>query len=189
MALGILDLAEASDADLALAARDDARAFGELFVRHRVAVYRYLRARTTSDDEAAELTAVTFERAFVAMPRYRSITEAGPLPWLLRIARNAAIDAARRRGRDRALDALPPERLPADAVDPEAALVGAEELQRVRELVLRLPEPQRDAVILRYASGLPAREIAAVIGRSQSATEKLLVRGLARLKEAYRVEP
>ena len=63
--------------------------------RHRLAVFRYLRTRTRSEDDAVELTAVAFERAITAMPRYRP-TGGGILAWLLRIARNAAIDAGRR---------------------------------------------------------------------------------------------
>lgn len=88
-------LATDRDDDLALAARSDPAAFGLLYDRHRLAVYRYLRTRTASADDAAELTAVVFERALAAMSRYRP-SGGGILAWLLRIARNAAIDASRR---------------------------------------------------------------------------------------------
>jgi DNA-directed RNA polymerase specialized sigma24 family protein len=83
------------DEELALAARSDPAAFGLLYDRHRLTVFRYLRTRTVDEDDAAELTAVTFERALTAMPRYRP-TGGGFPAWLLRIARNAAIDAGRR---------------------------------------------------------------------------------------------
>jgi DNA-directed RNA polymerase specialized sigma24 family protein len=83
------------DEELALAARSDPAAFGLLYDRHRLAVFRYLRTRTNSEDDAAELTAVVFARALMAMPRYRPAA-GGFLAWLLRIARNAAIDAGRR---------------------------------------------------------------------------------------------
>ena len=52
-------------------------------------------ATSRSEDDAADLTAVAFERALAAMPRYRP-TGGGFRAWLLRIARNAAIDAGRR---------------------------------------------------------------------------------------------
>ncbi|MBA2444166.1 MAG: hypothetical protein H0V49_02390, partial [Nocardioidaceae bacterium] len=61
------------DEELALAARTDPDAFGILYRRHRLSVFRYLRTRTASDDDAAELTAVAFERALAAIPRYRSV--------------------------------------------------------------------------------------------------------------------
>ena len=179
---------ESTDLDLAAAAREDPRAFGALFQRHRDAVYRFLRARGAADDDAAELTAVTFERAFMAVSRYRESSAGGPLSWLLRIARNAAIDESRRRRRTTPLDDLPLAAHADDPAGPEAGLLESEALERVRALVRALPEPQRDAVILRYATRLPAREIAMVIGKSPAATEKLLVRALATLREAYRVD-
>ena len=74
----------------------DAEPFETLYLRHRTAVYRYARARSASDDDAADLTALTFERAFIAYGRYRE-AGGGVLAWLFRIARNAAIDEARHR--------------------------------------------------------------------------------------------
>ena len=170
-----------SDEDLAVAARVDRDAFGLLYERHRLPVYRYLRARVGSDDAAAELTAVTFERALGAIGRYRT-RGGGLLAWLLRIARNAAIDDARRRS-PRPLEyalAVPGES------DPAAAVVVAERHAVLRSAVAALPEPQREAVLLRYASRLTAREIGEVIGRSEAATQKLLSRALATLRETHR---
>ena len=57
------------DEELAVAARTDATAFGLLYERHRLAVYRYLRTRTASAEDAADLTGLTVERALVAKPR------------------------------------------------------------------------------------------------------------------------
>lgn len=85
-----------ADDDLAKRAASDTDVFAELYVRHREPVFRYLRARCRDEDDALELTAVTFEKALRAMHRYRP--QAGGLrPWLVRIARNAAVDAHRRR--------------------------------------------------------------------------------------------
>ena len=52
--------------------------------------------------------------------------------------------------------------------------------------VNRLPDVQREALALRYAAGLTAREIGAVIGKSEQATQKLLSRALATLREEHR---
>ena len=161
----------------------DAEPFETLYLRHRTAVYRYARARSASDDDAADLTALTFERAFIAYGRYRE-AGGGALAWLFRIARNAAIDEARHRR-------LASEREPlfaqASADDPPDELARSETADEVRALLELLPEPAREAVVLRFASGLTAREIAAVIGKSLAATEKLLSRAIATLKEAHDV--
>ncbi len=170
------------DDELALAARTDPAAFGVLYERHRLALFRYLRTRTRTEDEAAELTAVAFERAFAAMPRYRP-AGGGVLAWLLRIARNAAIDAGRR------AQAVPFDTELADATgapSPEAAIVERERLAILAAAVDQLPDLQRDALALRYAAGLTAREIGAALGKTEHATQKLISRALATLREDYR---
>jgi RNA polymerase sigma-70 factor (ECF subfamily) len=164
----------------ALRARDDRTAFAALYVRHREAVYRYLRARCASDDDALELTAVTFERALAAMPRYTS-RGGGVVAWLLRIARNAVIDEERKR-RPLVPQWKTPEATSAEPT-PEEAAIGAEERRALRRLLADLPEVQRDALALRYGTGLTARQIGGVIDKSEEATQKLINRAVARLKE------
>ena len=157
--------------------RLDASTFGLIYEQHRLSVYRYLRARTRSEDEALELAAVTFERAFSHLGGFRR-RDGGVHAWLLRIARNSSIDAHRRRrpsvdlaGADAALGRMA---MQADRVDQQRT--------EVLDLVDRLPVDQRDALRLRYASGLSTREIGAVMGKREGAVQKQI--GLAALREA-----
>ncbi len=161
-------------------ARSDREAFGALYVAHRETVFRYLRARCGSDDDALDLTGVTFERALAAIPRYAS-RGGGVVAWLLRIARNAVIDQERRR-RPLIPQWKAPEHASPDPT-PEEASINAEERRTLREHLAQLPAVQRDALALRYAAGLTASEIGAVIGKSEEATQKLMSRAIARLKE------
>ena len=71
---------------------------------------------------------------------------------------------------------------------PEEAYLAAERAAELRELVRGLPEVQRDAIALRYASGLSASEIGQVIGKSEAASQKLIQRALATLREARHVD-
>jgi RNA polymerase sigma-70 factor (ECF subfamily) len=159
--------------------------FTAAYVEHREAVYRFLRAQVGSDDEALELTAVTFERAWAAFPRYKE-TACGMAPWFLRIARNAALDEVRRRRRRLPIWLVRTESDYAPQEDePEAHALRSDERRRLRALLDQLPDLQRDAVALKFGAGLTAREIGQVLGRSEEAAQKLVSRGLARLKEAY----
>lgn len=170
------------DEELALAARSDPAAFGILYERHRLAVFRYLRTRTQNEDDAADLTALAFEKALIAMPRYRP-AGGGFVAWILRIARNAAIDAGRR------ATTVPLAEDLADvgsASAPEATVLATESRATLATAVARLPEIQREAIVLRYAARLTANEIAAVIGKREAATQKLLTRALATIRETYR---
>lgn len=163
------------------AERLDAASFGFVYAEHRLSVYRYLRARTQSEEDALDLTAVTFERAFASLGRFRR-RDGGVRAWLLRIARNSAIDAHRRRrptvdlaGADVHLSR---NAIEADRVDQERT--------EILDLVGRLPGDQRDALLLRYAAGLTAKEIGAVIRKSEDAVQKQIERGLAALREELR---
>lgn len=165
----------ADDAELAHAATLDRAAFLAIYERHRTPVYRYLRARTTTDADAQDLTAITFERAMGAIHRFRPVG-GGMAAWLIRIARNAHADARRqkhRRGAETLADADVPVVDPSD--DPVI----------LRSMIDALPDAQRDAIQLRFAAGLTAREIGGVLGVSEAAAQKQIERGLAALKEAY----
>jgi RNA polymerase sigma-70 factor, ECF subfamily len=172
------------DDDLALAARRDPHAFGLLYERHRLAVFRYLRTRTVSDDDAGDLTAAVFERALAAIPRYRP-AGGGFVAWLIRIARNAAVDAHRQRPTVALVDGAAAARLVAG---PEEHLLADEARRDLLAAVASLPPMQREAIVLRFAAGLTAREIGGVLGKTDQATQKLLSRALATIREAYRVD-
>ena len=162
------------------AERLDPSDFGQLYQQHRLSVYRYLRARVGSDEDALDLAASTFERAFANLGRFRR-RDGGVQAWLLRIARNTAIDAHRRR---RATVDLA-------TADGQLGRVALETDRRdqasveILDLVARLPDDQRDALLLRYAGGLTAREIGSVIGKREGAVQKQIERGLAALREAF----
>jgi RNA polymerase sigma-70 factor (ECF subfamily) len=164
-----------------LVAAAGASSFERAYLDNRLPVYRYLRTFARSEDAAADLTAVTFERAFVSFARFDASRPL--LPWLLRIARNAALDGARRARPLVRLEDLYATGEPAAATTPEDEAVRAEGDAELRALVAALPDPQRDAVALRYAVGLTAREIGSVIGKSEEATQKILSRALGALRE------
>jgi RNA polymerase sigma-70 factor (ECF subfamily) len=170
-----------TDDQLAVQARTDAESFAPLYVRHVEPVYRYLRARGATEDDAAELVGLAFERALRHIRRYHP-GGSGFRAWVLRIARNALIDSRRRSretvGIEHGSHLVSPDRTP------EEVLLVAEERRRILALVGQLPPVQQDALSLRFAAGLSSREIGAVIGKSEAATKKLLTRSLHTLKEA-----
>ncbi len=161
----------------------DAAGIEALYVEHSLAIYRYLRSWGSLDDAAADLMAETFERALRYRTQYRSDAGA-PRAWLFRIARNLAIDAARRRdSAERGLRFWPRAEV---APDPAQLLLQDESDRLLAGRVAALPAAQREAIVLRFAAGLSAREIGAVLGRSEAAAHKLVSRALQALKEVYR---
>src|SRR5215813_963077 len=84
------------EAELVAAAQVDSLAFAALYRRYLPRIYRYLRVHVSSPEDAADLTQQVFLQVLGALPDYqpRGIPFA---VWIFRIARHAAIDAARRR--------------------------------------------------------------------------------------------
>lgn len=161
----------------------DETTFATYYERHRDAIFRYHRARCGSDEGAADATSTTFEHAWRARDRFR-----GPQPafvaWIFRMARHQAIDAARRQATKKRALVLWPTTAPAP--DPADLVLGDEADRILLRHLAELPELHREALLLRYAGGLTAAEIAQVIGKGEEATQKLLSRAIGRLKEALR---
>lgn len=94
--------------------------------------------------------------------------------WLYRVAGNLCIDRLRRRP----MAALDQIAEPADARPvAEAALMRQTRTDALHHAIGRLPERQRQAVILRHFEGLSNPEIGAVLDIGVEAVESLLARG------------
>src|SRR6478672_12017101 len=98
-------------------------AFERLYRSSRDDVYAYVAGLLRDAPAAEEVTAAAFERAY--RKRNRFDPERGePRAWLFGIARNAALDELRRRGRQAELTAEPED------VDARALDEGAEHSER-----------------------------------------------------------
>jgi RNA polymerase sigma-70 factor (ECF subfamily) len=173
-----------NESTLIAAARQEPAAFGVLHDRYVARVYRYLRARTDNEDDAADLTQQVFLQALAALPKYR---ERG-LPfaaWLFRIAHNVATDAKRRKPPLVGWAEIPERQHPRTEDDVEALVIQREAVDRLRVLLARLDATQREVVTLRFMAELSAREIAAVLGKSEATIYRQLTSALQTLKEQY----
>lgn len=172
---------EVDDDSLVRAALEDPSAFDKLYARYMPRVYRFCRTRTSNEDDAADLTQQTFIRAFSALGRYRAGSH-GFAPWLFRIARNAATDAHRRTRHTVPLDDIAD--LPSDATtDPAARALASDDLAGLRRALATLRPDIRDLITLHFTVGLTVREVALVVGKSESATRMQLWRTLRALRE------
>ncbi len=100
--------------------------------------------------------------------------------WLIRIAWNLSLDR-RRRIRPQQMDDFFAEGLVARTVPADQALDQAQRLKAVLREWERLPRPERHVLLLSASDDLSTAEIAAVLGKSESAVRALLFRARARL--------
>jgi RNA polymerase sigma factor (sigma-70 family) len=128
---------------------------------------------------AEDVTATAFERLYRSRSRLDR-RRGSPRAWLFAIARNAALDELRRRGRQ------PRCELPADGSADQGSGEAIEKVERraqVREALAHLPLRDREVVLLKFHGQLSNSELARVLGISESNAGTRLHRALTRLRE------
>ena len=173
----------ASDPDLAdvRAAQRDRAAFGALYRRYVDRVYGYCFYLLGDHHDAEDATERTFTAALAAVDGFRD-EGATFRAWLFRIAHNQLANALRSRDRQRAAS-LEVVAEPRANADPAGILSLAEEARGLRRALDQLPVDRRQVVVLRFVDGLSAREIGAVLSRSEGAVRVLQHRALRQLAE------
>ena len=154
---------------------DQRRALLDLYDRALPEVYGYLAARCGSAATAEDLTSETFLAAVDAVRR--SAVPELTVAWLIGVARHKLVDHWRRQERE----ARHAEPTP-DAVDDWDVRLDQMEAHAT---LARLGGHHRSALTLRYLDGLPVREVATCLGRTEGATEVLLVRAKAAFRARY----
>ena len=152
----------------------EAREFDQIYQQHARTIAAYALRRTRSEQDAEEIVAETF---LIAWRRHSEI-RGDPLPWLYGVARRVVASHARRAGR------APLELREDVAAPPDDSL---ERAQLIAAL-LRLPEPERDALLLTVWEGLDQRACAQVLGCSRVAVALRLRRARAHLRAHADVE-
>jgi len=159
-------------------------AFEALVDRYRAPVIRLAYRLTRDADESKDIAQDAFFRA------YRRIGEFQPdrpfARWLFVIARNASLDAIRRRRRaaEHGLTIVPAAAEPG----PEESALRNDEAARVHAALESLPPHYRNVLELYYLSGLRYREIAVVLGIPIGTVKTYISRAKQRLRHEL-VEP
>ena len=162
--------------------RGDEDAYAALVRRHRPPVHRICLRLLGDRHEAEDAAQESLMRLWQCAPGWRPV--GGGLPaWLNRVSTNLCLDRLRAR-REYATGALP---LLRDESRDAAQHLRAGELERLlRDCLQRLPEGQRDALVLTYYEGLSNGAAAGVMSLRLKAFESLLLRARRRMSDELR---
>ena len=175
-------LAETDDQQLiSLAVAGNRDAFGQLYERYKLRVFRHAFFLTGDSLLAEDLTAHTFLNALQAISRYQP--RGVPfVAWLLRIACNLTINY--KKSLKNSGHAQIPEALVAEdaAYSPEDSCQRKDDGERVWQEVRCLPYEQRQVIIMRFIDDLGYQEIAQILGKSVGSVRVIQFRALTNLR-------
>lgn len=161
----------------ARAKQGDMSALQFLYVRFADDVCGYVRSIVQNAHDAEDITQNVFIKLPTAIQKYepRDVPFAA---WILRVARNAALDHVRARRQ------IPFEEVRTDDGGHEE--LGFERSQCLRAALINLPPEQREVLVLRHLAGLSPGEIAKRLGKTEGSIHGLHHRGRAALRALLR---
>jgi RNA polymerase sigma-70 factor (ECF subfamily) len=167
------------DRAVAQAKRGDHEGIRFIYSTYSNDVFRFVRSIIGDEHEAEDVTQTVFLKLMRVIAKYQR----GTVPftaWLMRVARNAAIDHLRERR------PVPCEEIRGQSTHDDID-VNLERLIELRAAMAGLQDEQREVVLLRHVHGLAPGEIAERLGKSEGAVHGLHHRGRravqARLRE------
>jgi len=165
---------------IAQAIAGNADAFGELYLLHLDAIYRYVYYRVGDGAEAEDLTEQVFLKAWEALPGYQQ--RGYPFSsWLYRIAHNTVADYHRRQKPEVPMPS--PEKVEKrdQHRPPLEQVIATEEAATLATAIAQLSEEQQQVIILRFIEGLSHAEVARILAKSEGACRVIQHRALAAL--------
>lgn len=160
-------------------AKGDAKAFDELYSRHRGALYRYFIRQIKEPATANDLYQGAWEKIIKARKSYRQ--EFPFTAWMYRIAHNHLVDHFRRLRPD---DDTETDTLADERINPVQHASNAERSKQLRQGIICLPAEQRDTLLLKLETGLKMEEIAEVTGVSRETVKSRLRYAVNKLKRS-----
>jgi RNA polymerase sigma-70 factor (ECF subfamily) len=170
--------------------RGEAGALDSLIRATYADVYALCRRMLADPDEAADATQEVFVRVMRSVLGFRGESSFGT--WLHRVTVNVCLTALRRRSRARATGMVAggkPFALPGDETELLSTSGSPSDLAETADLVARseaalaaLPEDARAVVVLRDLEGLSTREVAELLGVTETVVKVRLHRAHARLR-------
>ena len=188
---GVVVATDKAGEDAALLARiagGDPDALGELYDRYGRVVFGVLYRLLGAPEAAEEVTQDAFHAVWRRAATYRA-DRGAVRTWLLAIARNAAIDWRRTKGKRIEREAAIDEAAElVEEIRVDERVIARLRAERVREAVASLPEEQRIVLSLAFWSGLSQTEIAERTATPLGTVKSRVRLGMTKLRDRLKLE-
>ena len=163
----------------------DARAYSELVERHQARVYATLRKMTGDSDLAMDLTQDAFIRGWEQLASFHRRSAFST--WLYRIAVRLAYDAIERERRTTptGFDRVADREIADPAPGPDRRAEGRADSELLERRIAELPNVQRAVVVLRTYDDMPYREIAEILGTTETSARVSYHYAITKLRGRY----
>jgi RNA polymerase sigma-70 factor (ECF subfamily) len=168
------------DGLLARAIKGDADAFGDLYERHLMSIFRYVYYRIGEVREAEDLTETIFVKVWQALPKFK-LGKSSFRTWIYRVAHNTLVDHYRTKKEEFEL----PEDAPIKSSSPlpEEEVIAMERSEQISVAIRRLNPQHQEVLTLRFINEMSHEEAAKVMGKSTGAVRVLQYRALKALQQ------
>lgn len=158
--------------------------FAELYDEFMPKVFRYIRYKVNDEMITEDLTSTVFEKALVSFHKYSS-EKAAFSTWIFSIARNTLIDYYRTdKARQQAsLDEA--AEMPSRDPSPQEEVEKKAEYECLRACLSKLSEDDQEIIRLKFAGEFNNRQIAKMLGLSESNVGVRLFRAVKRLRQDF----
>jgi RNA polymerase sigma-70 factor (ECF subfamily) len=133
---------------------------------------------------AEDLTSTVFEKALTKFKSY-SPEKAAISTWIFRIARNTLIDHFRASGRRKTVPLEEMDTQPKTDVTPERKFLEKEEAGILRKCLEKLSPKEREIISLKFGAEMNNRQIAGLLGISDSNVGVILFRAVRKLRDDF----
>ena len=161
----------------------DEEAFGKLYDKYSNLIYRFIVFRISSREDANDLTAEVFLKAWqYLVSGNRNVENFKAL--LYRMAGNLVIDYYRQSGRElQSLDEGQWNQLIDEAYNLEDQIRQKDYARLIQQAMEKLSQDERELLIMRYINDLDIKEISTILDKTSGAVRVALHRAIKALKE------
>jgi len=163
-----------------LAKNGDQSAFGQIYELYFTPVFRYIFLRVRNKSDAENLTQDVFLKTYKFIGNFQEKNKT-PLSLFFTIARNTVIDFWKKKK-----EILIEEIEEAEVLENSLEILEkTDDWKRITNILEKLTEDQREAISLKFISGLSNKEISQLLEKSEESIRQLQSRGLRVMREYF----
>ena len=153
---------------------------GFIYTQYRDKVFGFVRSKIYNQTEVEDIVQTVFLKVYGNLDKYDE-TKASLSTWIYTITRNTVCDYLKEKRDHPVIELI--ENTVYSAEEPDDSLLNKEALEELASALEKLPQIERDVIILIYYHGKPKAEVAKILDITYGQLRYLHDKALSRLKE------